>query len=279
MATNSKVIADSGSTATTTPPSYDTISASPIQCDQSSIFSFRRMKQKRAAVLSRIRDMVLAPNFTPSSVIPNVNACAAALSIAEFSKILTQLNIEGHTALYWAIVNNRPQALWALWNKLIGKYYPSDCLLDLRIACMIISDNAIFRQLSLESSGEGGHIRGFLGCPPDKIEVHVCDTPTNQFNVALQIRMFQKSLRAIVGKYLNHDFVAGGRLWWFRFNMREDGRCYTDIGLHQHSHPARLNAILLIEAHNQKQAGCVTPPEALKIPLSLTGTKLLVPWR
>ncbi|KAG2366648.1 hypothetical protein BDR07DRAFT_1395319 [Suillus spraguei] len=163
MATNYKVFADSGSTATTAPPSYDTISASPIECDQSSIFSFRRMKQKRAAVLP--------------------------------------------------------------WSKI--KYYPSDCYSDLRIACMIVNDNAISRRLNLVgSSCKGRHTNGFSGCPPDK-----------------------------------------------------DGMCYASIGLQQHSHPARLDAVLLIEAHNQKQAGCVTLPEALKIPSSVTGIKLLVPWR
>ncbi|KAG2089606.1 uncharacterized protein F5147DRAFT_38952 [Suillus discolor] len=133
MATDSKVADDSS-----TPPSYDTILASPIQCDQSSIFSFGLMKKKRTAVLSRIRDIVLAPDFILSSVVPNVNACAAALPATEFSKLLKQLNIEGHTALYWAIVNNRPQALWT-FIKFISGTSPSVSS-DLRIACMITND-------------------------------------------------------------------------------------------------------------------------------------------
>ncbi|KAG1885758.1 hypothetical protein F4604DRAFT_1727960 [Suillus subluteus] len=132
------------------------------------------MKQKRTAVLSRIRDIVLAPSFTPSSVTPIVNACAAALPAAELSNILTQLNIEGHTALYWTIVNNRPQAFLCL---------------HLRIACMITSNHATFTQLNLGRQrpliwilgSEQMRLRGLLGCPPDGIQVHTCDELTNQF--------------------------------------------------------------------------------------------------
>ncbi|KAG1795268.1 hypothetical protein EV424DRAFT_625479 [Suillus variegatus] len=140
MATDSKVAEDSS-----TPPSYHKILATPIQCDQSSIFSIGLMKKKRAAVLSRIRDIVLAPDYIPSSVVPNVIACAAALPATEFSKILTQLNIEGHTAPYWAIVNNRPHALWAFIHFISGTS-PS-VFSDLRIACMITNDHSIFMEL------------------------------------------------------------------------------------------------------------------------------------
>ncbi|KAG2046530.1 hypothetical protein BDR06DRAFT_175756 [Suillus hirtellus] len=181
MATNSELVDDSN-----TPPAYDTIfSASPIQCDQSSVFSSRRMKKKRTAVLSRIRDIVLGPDFAPSSVVPNVNAYATALPATEFSKILQKRNIEGHTALYWAIVNNRPQALWAL-RKFIFGYYSSVCEDDLHIACIITSDHAIFSQLTLGVRNEDW----YLGCSPDRIQVHACDEPTNQFNVVLRIGIF-----------------------------------------------------------------------------------------
>ncbi|KAG1858784.1 hypothetical protein DFJ58DRAFT_744828 [Suillus subalutaceus] len=281
MTTNSKVFDDSSSIATA-PPSYDKISANPIQCNQSSIFSFRRMKQKRAAVLSRIRDIVLAPNFNPSSVTPNLNACAAALPAAEFSNILTHLNIEGHTALCWAIVNNRPQAFWAFEKFISGSTYSSVCASDLCIAFMITSNNAMFAHLSSASTIEDRRLRSCLGCPPDEIRVHTCDEPTNQFNVVMRIRIFQKRLRTITGNRLQYEFVAGGRMWWFRFALLKpsNGLWSAEIGLCQHSHPARLDAVLLIEAHSRKP-GRATPPEALKIPLTLTGTKFLAlaPWR
>ncbi|KAG0704628.1 hypothetical protein DFH29DRAFT_997515 [Suillus ampliporus] len=75
--------------------------ADSIQCR---IFSSLRSKQKRNTVLTCIHDIVFAPDFTPSSVAPIVNACAAALTAAEFSDLLQTPNIEGHMTLYWAIV-------------------------------------------------------------------------------------------------------------------------------------------------------------------------------
>ncbi|KAG1766352.1 hypothetical protein EV702DRAFT_1150637 [Suillus placidus] len=274
---------DDSSSIATAPPSYDTaISANPIQCNQSSVFPFRRMKQKRAAVLSRIRDIVLAPNFIPSSVAPDLNACAAALPAAELSDILTKLNIEGHTALYWAIVNDRPQALWA-FCKLISSF-PPVCVSDMRMACMITSDNAMFMSLNLGGQSEIRRVRRILDCPPDKIEVQICDEPTNQFNVVLQIRMFQKRLRISTStNHLYYEFVAGGRIWWLRFLVRtaiSPRIIHAELGLSQHSYPARPNAALLIKAHS-RTPGPATPPEALKIPLSLTDTKFLAlgPWR
>ncbi|KAG1766335.1 hypothetical protein EV702DRAFT_1050732 [Suillus placidus] len=202
-----------------------------------------RMKQKRTAVLSRIRDIVLAPNFIPSSVAPDLNACAAALPAAELSDILTQLTIEGHTALYWAIVNNRPQALWA-FSKLITSF-PSVCVSDLCIAYMITNDHAIFMKLKLVGQSEIWRLRQLSGCPPDEIEGDAYGGCASRC----------KSL------------LCSG-IW------------HAEIGLYQHSHPARLNAVLLIEAHS-RTPGCATPPEALKIPLSLIDTKFLAlaPWR
>ncbi|KAG2129277.1 hypothetical protein BD769DRAFT_673382 [Suillus cothurnatus] len=274
MATNSKASDD-----TTAPPSYNTISANPIQCSQSSIFPFRRMKQKRAAVLSRIRDIVLAPDFTPSSVTQNVNACAVALPTSELSNIITQLNIEGHTALYWAIVNDRSQAFWAL--RKLTSCYPFDCSSDLRMACMITNNHTLFRQLGLGDYNEHRRLRSLLGCPRDTILVHRCDEHTNQFNVVLQIRMFQKRTRVATKDDCYYQFVAGGRIWFLRFILvNSTGLWSAEIGLCQHSPPARLNAVLLIEAHSRKP-GCATPLEALKIPLSLADTEFmaLAHWR
>lgn len=274
MATNSKVADDSS-----TPPSYDTISASPIQCDQSSIFSFCRMKEKRTAVLSRIRDVVLAPDFILSSVVPNVNACAAALPATEFSKLLKQLNIEGHTALYWAIVNNRPQALWT-FMKFISGTSPSVSS-NLRIACMITNNYTMFKELKFGNLSDR-HLRCFLGCLPDEVQVHTCDEPTNQFDVVFRIRMFLKRLRTATAKSLGFEFVTGGHIWWLCFYILEpsNGLCCTNIGLSQHSFPARFDAVLLIEAHSRKP-GHAAPPEALEIILSITGTEFmaLVPWQ
>ncbi|KAG2151222.1 uncharacterized protein EDB93DRAFT_1103179 [Suillus bovinus] len=231
MATNSTVVDDSS----VPPPSYDTIfSAIPIQFGQSSIFPFHCMKEKRKAVLSRIRNIVLGPDFTPSYVAPNVNACTAVLPAHELSKILTERNIEGHTALYWAI--------------------SCDCMDNLYDACMITNNHAIFMHLSLESMlvKEGGCLRRALGCPPDEIRVHTCNECTNQFNVVLKIRMFQKRLRMATYKELWFEFVAEGRIWWLKFYAPSP--VTSDSGI------------------CRKPGAHAAPPEALKILLLSTNT-------
>lgn len=54
--------------------------------------------------------MVSAPDITPSDADQIDDACAASLSVAEFSDLLQSPNIEGHIALYWVMVNKRQEA-------------------------------------------------------------------------------------------------------------------------------------------------------------------------
>jgi len=105
------------------------------------------IEQQNTTVLSSIRDIVSAPDFTPSSVAPIVDACAAALPATEFSNLLQTPNIAGHTALYWAIVNNRREAFSAFAGFI--SQFSSVCSSDLRLACMVTSDHALFMQLNL----------------------------------------------------------------------------------------------------------------------------------
>ncbi|KAG1873089.1 hypothetical protein F4604DRAFT_1925579 [Suillus subluteus] len=160
----------------------------------------------------RIRDIVLAPNFPPTSVAPDINACTASLPAATFSKILQSPNIEGHTALYWAIVNNRPEAVFALYNIFpprASSSYAYFC--DARLACMTTGDHVLFKKLNLAygpAPAKYEHLKDSLGCPSDDIQVHACDEPENRFDVVLRIHMFQKRLRAAQCMY--YEFVAGG---------------------------------------------------------------------
>ena len=103
---------------------------------------------RASTTVSRIRDLVTAPDYTPSLAASVVSSCAASLSTSEFSYLLQSLYIDGHTAMYWAIVNDRREALLAL-----VKFTPklsSTCSKDLRLACVVTSDHALFVQLGLE---------------------------------------------------------------------------------------------------------------------------------
>ncbi|KAG0697963.1 hypothetical protein DFH29DRAFT_856319 [Suillus ampliporus] len=255
------------------PPPYDHISAPADSvrciCRRSPILSFLRNsnKQKRTTVLSLIREIVSDPNFTPSSVAPIVNACAAALSPAEFSSLLQKCNIEGHTAMYWAIVNHHREAFSA-FAAFIPKF-SSVFSSDLRLACMFASDHASFTQLNLGHiiSSKDESLKRFLNYPPDELEV--LDTgdrlSNNRFIFCARIRMFQKRLCMI--RELGMEFVAAGRIWLIEFYITPQGTWRIAFTLFEHSSPANISeTALVIEAYTGKP-GCTTPPQDLRHPL------------
>jgi hypothetical protein len=116
--------------------------------DESRINDQSHINDQSRIVLSRIRELVTSSDVTPSSVVPIVNSCAADISPAGFSDLLQSLNIRDHTAMYWAIMNNRREALLAL-SGYISKFSPI-CSSDLRLACMATSNHALFMQLNLK---------------------------------------------------------------------------------------------------------------------------------
>ncbi|KAG2041705.1 hypothetical protein BDR03DRAFT_1088934 [Suillus americanus] len=238
------------------PPSYDAISMSPIsadsvQCRPPPVFSKEQIKQIRTTVLSLIRDMVTAPDFIPSSVGPIIDACATSLPAAEFTALLQGSNIAGHTPLYWAIVNNRPEALSAL-NKFITTY-TCDSLEDVRLACMATSNHAWFTSLKLTSTSrcrKGWLLNRSLGYPADDIQVYHEGNLQNQFTSKMQIMMFQKRIRVAQEIYV--ELIAQGRIWCLLFYMGVDARWRVSLGLAKGSLPARPKALLKIEAQNEK---------------------------
>ncbi|KAG2121752.1 hypothetical protein DEU56DRAFT_904600 [Suillus clintonianus] len=246
MATKFEAFDDSASTVSNPPPSYDATSAS---APADSV-----LQKRRATVLSRIREIVSSPNFDPSSAGSIVNSCAANLSAAEFSKLLQRPNIEDHTALYWAIVNNRREALWA-FIKFISKFSPA-CSSELRLACMAVNDHVLFTQLNLSSSmsPKEESLRRFLGCPPDDIEVKALGD--NCFIASFRFRMFQKRLRT--AQELSAEFVAGRRIWVLRFFLGQEGVWQVEYRLSEHSLPLHPDVSLQIEAH-RKSPDCVVP--------------------
>ncbi|KAG2355212.1 hypothetical protein BDR07DRAFT_1426914 [Suillus spraguei] len=165
-----------------------------MQC-KPPVFPFLQSKDKRrCAVLSRIREIV-SPDFTLAPA-PIVKACAAALPAVQFSMLLQTPNIEDHTALYWAILNNRREAFLEL-SKFIPEFLPA-CSSDLRLACMIANDHDLFMLLNLgdKFNLEDRSSRCMLGCPRDDVQVHEADgVGKSHFSVHFVFRMFQKRLR------------------------------------------------------------------------------------
>ncbi|OAX33084.1 hypothetical protein K503DRAFT_786753 [Rhizopogon vinicolor AM-OR11-026] len=270
-----KMVLDSKSD--TALPSYNAISTyivSPSQRIRPSLFS--RLLQRsdtRSTVLSRIRDLVTTPDYTPSSVAPIVDSCVDILSAADFSNLLQKRNIEGHTALYWAIVNNRREALSALTRFISVSDISSACSDDLRFACMTTSDQASFTQLNLRRDiglTKYEPLRRSFGCPPDDVEVHVeSEVDKRHFVASFRFKMFQKRLR--IAHNVDAEFVAEGRIWWIRIYLGTNGKWYIRYGLSDGSIPATPHySQLLVEA--QRGTAQVKNVEA-----TCSDTWLLVP--
>ncbi|KAG1862678.1 hypothetical protein F4604DRAFT_1957370 [Suillus subluteus] len=244
---SSKVIDDSKESVSNAPPPYSTTSESTPAVSASTLQTC-------------ILDIVSAPDLTPFSVAPIVDACSTTFSAAEFSDFLQTLNIEGHTALYWAIVNERREAFTALL-----KFTPelsSVCSSDLRLACMITNDQALFAQLNLgDTNPKDGPLRRSLGCPPDDVQVHSGDgLGENHFVAHFRIRKFQKRIRII--RDLSVEFVAEGRIWSLKTSIWPDGKCRIGFNLSRHSFPVYPIGVIVIEAH--EKPGCATPSPALQ---------------
>ncbi|KAG1877895.1 hypothetical protein DFJ58DRAFT_753148 [Suillus subalutaceus] len=227
------------------------ISADSVQCRPPPVFSKEQIKQIRTTVLSLIRDMVTAPDFIPSSVGPIIDACATSLPAAEFTALLQESNITGHTPLYWAVVNNRPEALSAFLKFIATYTYNS--LDDLRLACMATSNHAWFTSLKLTTTPryrKGLGLNRSLGYPRDKIQVYHEGNLQNQFTSKIQIMMFQKRMRVTQEIYV--ELIAQGRIWCLLFYMGVDTKWRVSFGLAKDSLPARPKALLKIEAQNEQ---------------------------
>ncbi|KAG1806676.1 uncharacterized protein HD556DRAFT_330818 [Suillus plorans] len=240
------------------PPSYDAISTSTVSAD--SIWSKlcrwifpRASLQSKQECLSCIRAIVSSPDYSPSFVAQTASACVATLPAAEFSKLLQQPNIEDHTAPYWAIVNNRLEALWAFMD-FIPDPSPA-CYSDLRLACMMVGDNTLFTQLDLREivSSKDDSLRQFLGCTPDEVQIQ---ESSGRFVASFCFRMFQKRLRT--AQAIAVEYLARGRMWTLWFYLCSDGKWVVDCRLEEPSLPVEGSNQLRIEAH-RKSPDCATP--------------------
>ncbi|KAG1872466.1 hypothetical protein DFJ58DRAFT_761747 [Suillus subalutaceus] len=215
------------------PPPYDGI-VSPLDSLRPTLFSFLRKKQN---VLSCIRHIVSAPDSTPSSIAKIANACAATLTPAQFARLLQKPNIEGHTALYWSIVNHGREAFSALAT-FVPQFTPV-CSSGLRLACIATRDHELFTQLKLGHvvNPEDESLRRFLGCPPDEVQVQSVAGHTPNKN--------EKRLRANLTQELGIEFIAGGHTWLLMSCMKKEQRCIL-LSVSDDSLPACVDSCALV---------------------------------
>ncbi|KAI0774920.1 hypothetical protein BD413DRAFT_690593 [Trametes elegans] len=247
--------------------------------------SARAAKEVRGTIQGLLRDLVKQTDS--QGALGVLESCADACRSYDLSlsTLIQERSIEGHTPLYWAIINRpNPESDAAPPNEsdqppdivsaLLSHAAPlSDATVDeLRLACLHTSDHALFQRLRRSPafaplSGADEIILGGI-VPVDDIDV--ADVPGDEagFVASFRIPMFQKRMR--ISQSIELEFIAKGRMWALRFFVatqadRRTGYQYMRVGswvvclsLLPHSPPTWIDSRLVIE---DPRARTHPPPE------------------
>lgn len=179
--------------------------------------SFRlsqQAKEVRSTVRSIVRDVVKEPK-TPASV-GLLESCADACysNNLSFSEILQDPSIEGHPAIYWAIVKRPSPDDFELITLLMSYSAPltTETMTEVRLACLHVGDQALFQCLwrSPEYGALSGADRMLLGAtsPPDTVDVEELPGQDGPFAARFHIVQFQKRMK--VSGNIAFEFIARG---------------------------------------------------------------------
>ncbi|KAJ7255517.1 hypothetical protein B0H12DRAFT_1183666 [Mycena haematopus] len=235
----------------------------------------------RVTVLGLVRDLVKhQPTIAISILNSCVDACAAnGLSI---STVLQEKSVEGHTPLYWAIIQRPAEskeedgnldlltALLALSTPLTPA-----TISDVRLACLLMSDQTLFQQLRTSEFLPMSATDQMLldaTMPPDDIVVEDMPGGLGAFAVDFTIARFQKRMQ--VSNAVVLEFIARGRMWRLSFNVSTQerlrhpprGTWYAALSLLEQSPPTWIDSRLLISAppdEDMKQQQLSSLPELI----------------
>ncbi|KAG1750617.1 uncharacterized protein EDB91DRAFT_1023178, partial [Suillus paluster] len=224
VASSSAAIVDEKPRPSTPPPPHTRPTAS--SSTTSSWFSLlpnARTKQIRQTVISLLHDLVASPTTTTSdcsAAAPILASCASALSPSSFSTLLQHPTFEGHTPIYWAILNRHTHIL----PEILRYAGPLNhaCIADLRLACLASGDQVLFGKLrrgelpflTTLRPGEAPDALVLGNASADDIDIHEVDGEA-AFSASIDIRLWQKRMR--VAGVVGVEFIARGRIWSLTF--------------------------------------------------------------
>ena len=179
--------------------------------------SFRlsqQAKEVRSTVRSIIRDVVKQPKTSASMGLLDSCADACASNNLCFSDILQEPSIEGHPAIYWAIVKRPSPDDFELITALMSYSAPltAETMTAVRLACLHVGDQALFQCLwrSPEYGALSGADRMLLGVssPPDTMDVEELPGQDGPFVARFTIVHFEKRMK--VSGEIAFEFIARG---------------------------------------------------------------------
>ncbi|KAJ6529716.1 hypothetical protein B0H19DRAFT_1274113 [Mycena capillaripes] len=132
-------------------------------------------------------------------------------------------SFHGHSALYWAIVNDlgSPMTPFELIGAMVTNSQPlkPETIKDARRACISLRNQEMFQFLRMcpEFGALPAEDRFLLGLlvPPEDIAVEIMEGSEQPFSVNFHIPMFQK--RMLLNKEIRLEFIARDRLWRLSF--------------------------------------------------------------
>ncbi|KAJ7714359.1 hypothetical protein B0H16DRAFT_1667211 [Mycena metata] len=234
-------------------------------------------RQVRATVLGLVRDLVkLSPSDQSAVVISVLQSCVEACAShgISISTLLQEKSVEGHTPLYWAIIKrprpskaeSAPDESLDLLTALLAFSTPltPSTTSDVRLACLLMSDQELFRQLRAAPEFAPLSATDALlldaTSPPDDVAVEDlpsgADTGMGAFAVEFVLMRFQKRMN--VSGAVSIEFIARGRMWRLGFHVAaydrvgqpriSKGEWYASLSLLENSPPTWIDSRLLVAA-------------------------------
>jgi len=207
-------------------------------------------------VRSIVRDVVKEPKTSASTGLLESCADACIANNLSFSGILQDPSIEGHPAIYWAIVKRPSLDDFELITSLMSHSAPltTETMAEVRLACLHVGDQALFQCLwrSPEYGALSGSDRMLLGVtsPPDTVDVVELPGQDGLFAVKLTIVQFEKRMK--VSGEISFEFIARGRIWRLKFYVTKNdegqpGPWAVMMMIMEQSPPTNLDARVVIK--------------------------------
>lgn len=183
--------------------------------------SSRATKEVRTTILGLLRDLIKQSDA--AGALGVLESCADACKTYDLSlsSLMQEKSIEGHTPIYWAIINRpslppRPEDPDLLSAVLSHAAPLTDATVDeLRLACLHTSDHALFQKLrrSPAFSPLTGREELITGgsTPVDDVDVEDVKEDEVSFVARFKIPMFQKRMR--ISGAVRLEFIAKGEPW------------------------------------------------------------------
>lgn len=180
----------------------------------------RATAEVKATIIGLLRELIKRGETGPpaKSILHSCHEVSRAYRLS-LSSLLQERCIEGHSALYWAVIK-RPKGKELRTDRdtdVLGAFLTYGAplspaaLSEVRLACLQTADQALFQQLRQTSmfAPLSGKDDMLLSSSTARDDVYVEDVASEDaFAVRFRVPLFQQRLR--VSKHINLEFIARG---------------------------------------------------------------------